>query len=674
MIQKLFFTAFFIVCCWGSLQAQTCTTLGQTPSTAFPVCGTSTFSQSTVPVCTNSAIPVPGCSGTGALYADKNPFWYRFTCFKTGTLGLLITPNDLGDDYDWQLFDITGISNLNEVYTNISLFVVGNWSGSVGLTGASASAKNNIQCASDPAGGVPTFSKMPILQQGHIYLLLVSHFDSSQSGYKLSFGGGTAVITDPLLPGLAKASASCDAAHIYIKINKPIKCSSIAPDGSDFNILPAAASVTAATGIGCSNSFDTDSLMLTLSNPLPPGTYTITIKNGDDNNTLLDNCDRNISAGNNLPLVVLPLAPIPFDSLTKVGCAPHSLQFVFKKNILCSSIAPDGSDFVITGPSPVTIISATGNCGGEQTPIVIITLSASIFNAGTYKVKLVNGNDGNTLIDECGFEIPAGSFLNFTSSDTVSASFNYSIFKGCRTDTIALFHNGNNEVNQWMWNLADAGTSNLQNPFAYYKTFGNKKITLAVSNGICTDTSSQIVNLDNTLKASFETNSLLCPEDTATFINNSIGDITGYSWDFGNGITTSVKSPAPLHYPILSMEKIYAIRLVVENNAGCFDTSVNDIKVLKSCYIAVPSAFTPNGDGLNDFLYPLNAYKADNLEFNVYNRIGQRVFHTTDWTIKWDGTINGNPQDAGIFVWTLRYTNHDTGKKVFQKGSTMLIR
>ena len=98
------------------------------------------------------------------------------------------------------------------------------------------------------------------------------------------------------------------------------------------------------------------------------------------------------------------------------------------------------------------------------------------------------------------------------------------------------------------------------------------------------------------------------------------------------------------------------------------------MKVLKSCYIAVPNAFTPNGDGINDFLYPVNAYKADDLEFSVYNRLGQRVFHTIDWTKKWDGTINGNPQDTGVYVWILKYTNRDTGKGVFQKGSTILIR
>ncbi|MEP6596106.1 MAG: gliding motility-associated C-terminal domain-containing protein, partial [Ginsengibacter sp.] len=66
--------------------------------------------------------------------------------------------------------------------------------------------------------------------------------------------------------------------------------------------------------------------------------------------------------------------------------------------------------------------------------------------------------------------------------------------------------------------------------------------------------------------------------------------------------------------------------------------------------------------------------KARDLEFRVYNRVGQLVFHTNDGAKKWDGKIKGNPQDPDIYVWTLKYTNRDTGKKIFQKGTTALIR
>jgi gliding motility-associated-like protein len=116
------------------------------------------------------------------------------------------------------------------------------------------------------------------------------------------------------------------------------------------------------------------------------------------------------------------------------------------------------------------------------------------------------------------------------------------------------------------------------------------------------------------------------------------------------------------------------VSLIVLNNAGCYDTVSRKIKVLKTCFIAVPSAFTPNGDGNNDYLYPLNAYKADNLEFKVYNRLGQLVFQTTDWTTRWDGRIGSRLQSAGVYVWTLQYTDRDSGKRIFQKGTTILVR
>ncbi len=670
MFRKFISVIFIISFVVLRVNSQTCTTLGQNPSTAFPVCGIDTFSQSTVPYCGGKLIPGT-CSRDGV--ADSNPFWYKFTCFSPGTLGFLITPNDLNDDYDWELFDITG-HNPNDIYTNTSLFVACNWSGNLGLTGASAGGTSLQNCAGTT---YPTFSAMPSLKAGHDYLLLISHFTAftpSQNGYKLSFGGGTASITDTLTPNMVNASASCDATQITIRLNKKLKCSSLAVDGSDFTLSPAMAGITGAASVNCTTGFDMDSLTLTLNNPLPPGNYTITIQNGKDGNSLLDICDRNITPGNNIPLVIPVLAPTPMDSLTKVGCAPQSLHLVFKKNIQCNSIAANGSDFIVTGTAPVSVISASGNCTNGLTNVIDVTLSAPIVSQGNYQIKLVRGTDANTILDECSQETPAGSTLYFTTKDTVSADFTYKVYQSCFLDSVAFFHDGRNGVNEWLWKFDYSGTSTLRNPVAYFTTFGNKQIVLAVSNGVCSDTVTKTINLDNTLKAAFETSNLLCPEDTASFVNNSLGTINNYYWDFGNGITSNAQMPPPLHYPILSAERTYTVRLIVKNSAGCYDTAYQNVRVLKSCYIAVPNAFTPNGDGINDFLYPVNAYKADDLEFSVYNRDGQRVFHTTDWTKKWDGTINGNPQDTGVYVWILKYTNRDTGKKVFQKGSTILIR
>ncbi|MEO5681555.1 MAG: gliding motility-associated C-terminal domain-containing protein [Chitinophagaceae bacterium] len=670
---SLFFLSIIVV---TQLQAQTsaCSTLGQTPATAFPLCTKDTFTQSTVPICTNRRVNVPGCGPATGDYADKNPFWYRFTCYQAGTLGFMITPNDLSDDYDWQLYDITAVTDLNAVYTNAALFVVGNWSGSAGVTGAAVTGTHVVECASAPADNINTFSVQPVLQLGHTYLLMVSHYSDNQSGYKLSFIGGTAVINDPRLPDLQKLQPSCDATVITLKLDSKMKCNSLATDGSDFMIVPAAATVIAATGAGCSSSFDMDSVTLILSNPLPPGSYSLSIKKGRDANTLLDDCDRDIPAGHQLPFVITPLQPTPLDSISPVKCAPSQLELVFKKHIRCNSIAADGSDFIITGPAPVTVLSAAGVCNNDLSYSIILKLAAPVVKGGIYQVAMKPGSDGNTVIDECGQRTPAGSAVSFTVKDTVSADFNYKISLGCRADTIEFLHDALNGVNQWLWVFDAAGASSLQGKAIVFTTFGQKQISLIVSNGFCSDSIVKTISLNNELDAAFETSDLLCPEDAAGFKNNSKGDIIGYSWNFGNGNTSLQQLPVPQNYPKIGAEKTYPVQLIVENTSHCFDTATSKIKVLKTCYIAVPNAFTPNGDLLNDYLYPLNAFKADNLEFNVYNRLGQLVFHTINWTKKWDGTVGGHIQSAGTYVWTLRYTNRDTGKKIFLKGSSILIR
>ena len=668
---KFFFTAFFLlfILLGHSSSFGQCTTLGQNPQTAFPVCGTTVFNQASVPTCSLNDITPPGCTA----YAVKNPFFYKFTCFQTGTLGFRITPLAADEDYDWQLFDITG-RNPNEVLTNAALTVIANWSGTYGATGASAAGVSFVQCGSDPASNLPTFSSMPTLIAGHEYILLVSHFSDTQSGYTLSFGGGTAVITDPLEPRLKSASAGCDGKEIRIKLNKKMKCATLSANGSDFTINTPTTSIVSATGIGCSNGFDADSLLLILTNPLAPGNYSVTIKNGADGNTLRDNCDRLIPVGENLPLAIFPIIPTPMDSLAKIGCSPISLNLVFRKPVLCGSVATNGSDFTVTGPVPVTVTGAAATCAGGLTSIISIKLSAPLVVGGTYTIRLQNGTDGNTLLDECNQQTADGSTISFTVSDTVDASFNYNILYGCQRNTVQYTHDGLNGVNSWQWNFDNSTSSTMQNPIINYVDFTQKTATLIVSNGVCKDTTSASIFFDNLLVAAFEATKLVCPNDLATFKDKSRGNISSWNWSFGNGFNGTLQNPTPQAYTNSTSTRDETIRLVVSNNFGCSDTATQKIKVINNCYIAVPSAFTPNGDGMNDYLYPLNAYKAGDLSFSVFNRFGQRMFFTRDWTNKWDGTFKGQGSDPGTYVWMLTYINTDTNRKVEQKGTVILIR
>lgn len=669
-----FILSLFVVFLYAenSLFAQACTTLGQTPSTAFPVCGTTVFTQASVPLCATNSLFVPGCSGDGANYENRNPFFYRFTCFVSGTLGFLITPLAANEDYDWQLYDITG-RDPNEIFTNNSLVVTGNWAGTYGPTGASASGVPGIQCASDPTAGANTFATMPNLVQGHEYLLLISHFTNTQSGYNLSFGGGTAVITDPTEPHLQSAKPDCDGTKITVKLNKKVRCNSITLTGTEFSLLPAVTTVVAAVPDSCAFAFDFDEITLTLAAPLTNGNYQLVINNGTDANTLLDNCARAIPQNEQVPFTYAVPQPIFADSIGRVGCASDSIKIYFPKKISCASIAANGSDFSVSGPAPLTILSASGNCVDGKTEYVVVKFTTPVYTGGTYQLSLKAGNDGTILVDECGQEMPIQT-LPFIAADTVNASFTYTAVYGCQRDTFLFSHNGAHNVNSWNWTI-NTITATTQNHTIIFPATSTNDIQLIVSNGVCKDTATTQVVLSNEVKASFTMPDIICPEDPLEVVNTSTGQISSWLWKYDVVGSSTVKDPPPFLFPTINREAYYTVKLLAYNSSlGCADSARKTLTVLDHCLIEVPSGFTPNNDGLNDFFQPHNALKADNYEFKVYNRWGQLVFQSRNWREKWDGKINGAYQTTGVFVWMLSYTHRDTGKQVFRKGTVTLIR
>lgn len=228
----------------------------------------------------------------------------------------------------------------------------------------------------------------------------------------------------------------------------------------------------------------------------------------------------------------------------------------------------------------------------------------------------------------------------------------------------------------YLWTPSDglSGTT-IINPIANPVKTTTYIVTVTDKDG-CSDTAHVTIKLRNQkeVKAVIAANSFLCRSaDSVYFVNNSSGEIINWNWDFGNGQISTLKNPPVQHYLIPPSKNIYIARLLITDTAGCADIASHNLIVTDNCYIAVPGAFTPNGDGLNDFLYPLNAYKATNLLFQVYNRAGNLVFKTTDWTQKWDGTVKGAAQEMGSYIWMLNYTDA-SGKKVSLKGTSLLIR
>ncbi|MCY7292937.1 MAG: gliding motility-associated C-terminal domain-containing protein, partial [Ferruginibacter sp.] len=97
------------------------------------------------------------------------------------------------------------------------------------------------------------------------------------------------------------------------------------------------------------------------------------------------------------------------------------------------------------------------------------------------------------------------------------------------------------------------------------------------------------------------------------------------------------------------------------------------IDVYKDIDIFVPTAFTPNSDYKNDFLKPIPRGIKQLNYFKIYNRYGNVVFSSTNFTNGWDGKFNGELQNTGSFIWISEGIDIK-GNIIFRKGIFTLLR
>lgn len=132
-----------------------------------------------------------------------------------------------------------------------------------------------------------------------------------------------------------------------------------------------------------------------------------------------------------------------------------------------------------------------------------------------------------------------------------------------------------------------------------------------------------------------------------------------YLWNTGSASSTyTVTSPG-------------TYRVTATNECG---SSTDDIVVtIGVCDIIMPTAFTPNGDGLNDEFRIKYPQSIKSMVMRVFNRFGQLIYSANNPFAGWNGTINSIPVDSGNYIWTITYESID-GTKGSLKGNVLLIR
>jgi len=404
-----------------------------------------TFSQSTsdcagaIPVCQGTYTQTSSPTGFGVQEVfntclqvqERRTVWYIFTVQSGGTFGFNI--NTL-NDYDWALYNITnggcsGVPNSTPVRCN--------YSGTFGNTGMNAGSSNSTVPQSNGAGDSPISNGLNVTA-GQTFALVVDNFTQDQNGYTLTFSG-TASFIDNSPPTITGNSINCNTNQITITLSEPIACSSIAGNGSDFQIS-GGATITSATGIGCSGpNGNTTQIRLNFTAP-SSGQYTISTKVGSDGNTINDICGN--STAINQSFTVSYLANItasasPYSicqnqssTLTAAGGPATGATYTWSP---ATSLSSSNTITTVATPSATTIYTAQvsyGTCVKSDTARVVIN------NAPFVSVSPVNPN------------ICPGDVVNLTATSTFNGA-------NCATCTYS-WNNG--AATGATWNNRPAGT------------------------------------------------------------------------------------------------------------------------------------------------------------------------------------------------------------------------
>lgn len=239
------------------------------------------------------------CLGSG----EKNDVWYIFTVQVSGTLCFSITPNNPSDDYDWAVYNLTTAS-CSDIFTNPALEVACNFEGNVGCNGVTGANGQNLP----PSPCFQQNEACLTVLAGETYVLNVSNFTSSQSGYILDLNPptspSTAQVFDNEPPVIQSVTTNCTAGYdtYFVQFSENVVCNSVQPN--DFTFTGPGGvnySVTSVTGTACQTGGTFENQFVLKVSPIPTdvGTYTL-----DYTGQIVDNCGNVavLAAGHNFTI------------------------------------------------------------------------------------------------------------------------------------------------------------------------------------------------------------------------------------------------------------------------------------------------------------------------------------------------------------------------------------
>ena len=115
-------------------------------------------------------------------------------------------------------------------------------------------------------------------------------------------------------------------------------------------------------------------------------------------------------------------------------------------------------------------------------------------------------------------------------------------------------------------------------------------------------------------------------------------------------------------------------RYEIKDSNGCYITGAGEIiSPYQHCFVILPNAFSPNGDGNNDVFRPKVYDDIHNYQLSIYNRWGSLIFRSNDPGIGWDGSYKGSTAPPQHYVYVCTYTDRNNVPQELT-GAFMLVR
>ncbi|PIQ16707.1 MAG: hypothetical protein COW67_01500, partial [Flavobacteriales bacterium CG18_big_fil_WC_8_21_14_2_50_32_9] len=325
-----------------------------------------------------------------------------------------------------------------------------------------------------------------------------------------------------------------------------------------------------------------------------------------------------------------------------------------------------GNTYCTNDPNPLATL--TGTTGGSFTIVPSGTINAttgeidiSATGVGTFTIFYNTTTAGNPC--------PVIDSVQITITNQNTISINPADSSICLNDSLSLsVSTTGNGIVTWYSDAAGTNVIGTGNPFTPLLSSTGNFTFYAAFVGACSSEMDTVSVTVQQVIAQASGNPFSGSSPLNVQFNNGSTGATSYLWDFANGNIDSILNPTQIY----TLPGSYQVMLIATDGL-CWDTAFVIIEVFNESNILIPTVFTPNGDGNNDF-FRVDGENLKSVDGEIYNRWGQKMFAWGNVNGYWDGrTLSGSEAPDGTYFYIINAEGID-GKKYFQKGTLSLFR